>query len=247
MTTKTKRKEKKKLKKEIRRIIDINLTNLNNKGRKGKYYKVHEKGKKTKYYKYRKGIDKKIYLEYFKRGIVSKRGGVKGEKVKKEIRIDKIAKKYPEIEKITPSGYAEYTIRNAKRLTPQSVKESYKFLLMNKDKKGDGKALVRDPELIDLLCRQENVDRWKHRIGYEVIAKNEKEETLMTITPKTIKSLGEIKAEVIDNIEIGEDYKAQYIKIEEKISKSYNVNTGAIREGKIAQIKIRLTFRKATR
>lgn len=240
--------KKKKVKNIVKRSrIKISIKDFGNKGkgRKGKYYYVKEVNKKPKYYKYKEGIEKKDILEYYKRGITSKRGGVSKERIKKEKKLDRVAKKYPKIEDIIESGYSEYTIKDAKKLTPTNIRNAYMFLLMNKDKVGDGKGIVRDKELLDIITRSENIEKWKHRVLFEIQLSNENGDRLLTISNTQIKTLGEIKREVLDKISIGQEYESQYKRFGELMEgKGYRITSGSIRKGKIKDVKIKLIFRK---
>ena len=64
----------KKVKKAQRIKITKKTFPNTNKGRKGEYYYAKETGKKGKYYKAKEGITQKDVREFYKRGIVTKRG-----------------------------------------------------------------------------------------------------------------------------------------------------------------------------
>jgi len=225
---------------------DIKRVKLNNKSRKGWYIRVREIKKKIKYYKEKKGISEKDYKYYYSKGITSKRGGISKKTLIKERKIDRVAKKYPKVEDVIGSGYAEYTMRNAKMITPYGMKTAYMKLLLNKDGGGDGKPIVRDKELLELITRSENVDKWKHRILFEVHLKNERGEMLATISNTTIKLIGELKKEVLNEIHLNEDYEGQYRRIMDRVSnKGYRVNQGTTKKGRVKIIDVKMIFRKA--
>ncbi len=125
------------------------------------------------------------------------------------------------------------------------MRTSYMKLLMNKDRAGDGHGIVRDKELLELITRGENIEKWKHRVLFEVHLKNEMGEMLATINNTTIKLIGELKKEVLDIIHIGEDYEGQYKGISDRISrKGYQVNQGTTKKGKVIDISVKMIFRK---
>lgn len=220
------------------------LKKYNNKGRKGDYVYIKEPKRKAKIYKHKKRELITTYLEYYKRGIVSKRGGVSRKKVKRERNLDRVAKRYPKVESVLKKGYAEYTIRNAKELTPQRITLSYRSLLLNKDKVGDGLEIVRDGELLDILIRSENIERWKGRVLFEVKIENQRGEIMATINNTGIKTLAELKREVIDELKIGQEYQEQYKVFDGIKARGYRVNEGTTRDGKVGNISVKMVFRK---
>lgn len=241
----------KKVKKEgisIRRVL------LNNKTRKGNYVAIRETGKKTKYYKEKEGLEDKDYKEFYSRGLVTKRGGVSKERILKEKKLDRVAKKFPKVEDILKSGSVMYTIKKAKGITPQGINNSYKSLLMNRDKTGDGIGIVRDKLLLDLITRPENVEKWKQRIGYEILIKDEKENVMATIRNTQPKTLSEVKREVIDDINMGKEYDSgkEYTPTAGLINnigkdlekKGYRIEKGESGKGKISNVSIRMIFQK---
>lgn len=237
------RKRKKTTRKERIKIKEKNFP-ATSKGRKGKYFYIKEIGKRPKYYKKKAGITRKDVEQYYRRGITSKRGGISKERIKKEIKLDKLQRIYPKIEDVLEKGYAEYTLENAERLTPTGIRTAYQYLLLNKGKAGDGKGIVRDKELLELITRSENIDKWKHRVLFEIQVKNEKGEMLLTINNTQVKHLGEIKKEIMDRIKTGQDYEGQYKTFGELEKKGYRINAGTTKSGKISNIKIKLIFRK---
>lgn len=220
--------------------VEIKLKDFgaDKKGRKGEYYYVKEFKKKGKYYKKKEGLKERDYLEYYKRGIVSKRGGVSKKRLNVEKRLDELTKKYPKIEDELGKGYAEHTIRNVTILTPQGINKAYKDLLANKGKE----PLVRDKDLIDILTRPENLEKWKHRVMYEVRLNGENE-IIATIINNVIKTLPKVRREILEEARIGSEIGAIYKDLKSLEKKGYNVSYNK-RGGRVKSISIKMTFRK---
>lgn len=229
--------------------IQIKEKDFGNKGksRKGKYIYIKEPNKKGRYYKKQEGLKKEDYIKYYKSKIKSKKGGVTKKKLKKIEKYEKILKKYPKVETTLKSGYAGTTINNAKELTPYRMLNSYKRLLMNKDKLGDGHGIIRDKELLELITTSENIEKWKHRIMYETQIFNEKGELTHQINNTNVKTIGELKSEVIDYIQLGMEVGSFSDKMnEQQIEKDgWKISSGTTNKGKIKDIKIKMIFRKA--
>lgn len=228
----------------VRSKYKIKEVELNNKARKGKYIYISEKGKSGKYYKKNEKLKEKDYIEIYKgEGLRSKRGGISKEKIKVIRRVKK--KKLVEIEKSLRSGYAQTTVNNANKLTPYGIKTAYMNLLRNKDKVGDKLGIVRDKELLDILTRTEDVEKWKHRVLYGIELIGDKGEILAKMTNKNPKTLytisSELKEIAKEGRELGNEYEANGIKGDAE-KKGYNYE--GIGKGKIKNIRIKLVFRK---
>lgn len=236
--------------------ITIKKIKRDNKSRKGTYYYIKERGKKPKEYKIKKGVTKELALDYYRRNIVSKHGGLSVKRIEKERKLDKKAKEYPLIDDMLLKGYAEYTIKEAQEITPLKIRTSYARLLMNKKEGKGGEPLVKDRDLLEILIRPENIERWKNRVLFEVQLKNENGEMLATIIPTGVKMLGEIKRDVIDELKVGEDYKLSSGGMEEEYknqvsvlakkikSRGYNINRGTTTKGKLTSISIKMSYGK---
>ena len=137
-------------KRETKFPIIIKKT-LNNKSRKGEYFYVKlKKGDKGKYFKAQKGVKRGDYAEASRYGLIRKRTGVKGiTNIKRKVR--QIKKRPQEIETSLKPGVAETRIQNPEKLSVYGMKVAYTRLLLNTGKAGDGKPIVRDKELIDIL------------------------------------------------------------------------------------------------
>ena len=75
---------RKKLTRKSKIEVKIKDFGQDKKSRKGKYYYVKEKGRIGKYYKVKKGVTERTAKEFYKRGLVTKRGGLSEKRVKKE-------------------------------------------------------------------------------------------------------------------------------------------------------------------
>lgn len=238
---------KKETKKKPTRIIKE--VKLNNKSRKGNFIYIRENGKKGKYFKRKEDLDNIHYTDYktfYNDGLRAKKGGITKEKVNKKKRIEQLTKKYPLIEETIEKGYAENTIKNGQNLTHYGIRTAYMNLLRNKDRAGDGHGIVRDKELLELITLPENVEKWKHRIMYEISVYNEKEEKLILITNNTIKNLSEIRDEIIKYIKTGMEVGDFSKRIDEMNLKNrgYSINYNNQVKGRIKEIRIKMVFRK---
>lgn len=220
--------------------IQIKEVKLNNKSRKGNYIYIKEPKKQGKYYKKTEGLSNSDYLEiYNEGGLRAKRGGVTKTKIEAVKRIKN--KRVQEVDKIIKDGYAQATIERAERLTPYGMKTAYMDLLRNKDKVGDKLGVVRDKELLELITRPENVEKWKHRIMYNIELYG-KEGLLATMNNQVPKTLGVIISEIRELGVIGGDIEG-YGKMAKEV-KNKNYNFEKIKDGKVTGFKIKMVFRK---
>lgn len=224
--------------------IRIKEVELNNKSRKGTYIYVKEKGKNGRYYKKNKELKEKDYLTVYKQGgLRKKRGGITKDKIKV---IRTIKKKKPiEIEKALMKGYSQTTIERAERLTPYGMKTAYMNLLRNKDKVGDGHGVIRDKELLEIITRPEDVEKWKHRIAYEVTIIG-REGALGRMTNQVPKNLGIAIGEIKELARIGGEITS-YDGTGTGRGKDFQAkewNFERLGKGRITEIKMKMIFRK---
>jgi len=155
------------------------------------------------------------------------------------------ASKYANIEESLSSGYAE-TTAPLHNLTYYNIKRTYINLLRNTDKKGDGGAIVKDDLLLNILTLPENVDKWKHRVLYQIKVYNEKDELLVSLVPDNIKTLVDIKREMGMVLKKGEDWMSQYREAMEKAKAyGYHAKDFKAEKGNVGKVNITLTYRKA--
>lgn len=230
--------------------ITIKYTTYNNKSRKGKYIYIKEKDKKPKRFKFKDNLKESDYIYAYKKNVDARRGGITPEKIKYKKKLEKSTKlfdkRYPKTDDALNEGYAEYTFKARNyRFSPSLIREAYKNVLLNEGKARDGKPIVKDNELINILTLPENIQKWKHRVSHEIsLLGDQDDKILAVINEKGIKSLVDIKKDIIDKIpkgmEMGEFSKTIRDKLERN-GYSVNMQSG----GKIRDIKIRMIFRKA--
>jgi len=96
------------------------------------------------------------------------------------------------------------------------------------------------------LTRDEILEKWKHRLTYEVMLKNQNEEVVATIYNSQTSSLGTIKRDILNIVHIGQEVNSLYKVFQDKIDKQkYRIGQGNLRSGRVAKISIKMTFRKA--
>jgi len=232
------------MKRKKENSIIIREVKLNNKSRKGDYFYVKEIGKRGRYYKKNKDVSKKEYIEIYKKGgLRQKRGGITKDKVKVIRRRN--FKKLIEIDKVLANGYAQTTIKRIEKLTPFGMKTAYMNLLRNTDKVGDKKGIVRDPELLDIITRPEDVEKWKHRIMYEVEILGDGI-VLGRMTNQYPKSLGIATGEIKELVGIGTEitgYDGQNA-VQGKNFEAKGWNFERLAKGRVTNLNLRMVFRK---
>lgn len=232
-------------KKKIVKYPIVKETNLNNKTRKGKYFYVKlAKGDKGKYYLARKGLKADDYLEAKKYGVIQKKKGVIGkENIKKQIK--KIGKKGEKIEESLGYGIAGTSIKGLHKLSLYNMRSSYNKLLLNTDKLGEGTPIVKDKELLEILTREENVIKYKHRLGFEMTIIGQRDEPLAKIRyEQARKTLNEVVNDIKGIVKIGMDVQDFSPKIASEVKKKgYTYNH--IDNGKVKSIDIKIIFRKS--
>lgn len=172
MTTHNKRKNKKRMKKELTnmlvkelgvdtRKIKIQLVELDNKSRKGKYIYIKVPRQKARYYKKQEGVSVDNYIKAYEGKIRVKKKGVVEYKGKKpaDVYVEKV-KSRPRIDSLISKGISENAeigdLKNADRAT---VRKAYKDML---------RPLVKDEKLLDILALEENVEKFKYRIQTKI-------------------------------------------------------------------------------
>jgi hypothetical protein len=212
----------------------------NNKSRKGTYMKVQlVKGGTVGLYKKKVGLNRQDYLDAKRFGMINKKSGVTKQKQKVEMR-----KKYKSVEGVLESGYAETKIDEVRKLTPYAIRIMYKKLLLNDAKAGNGKPIVKDNQLIEILTETENVKKYQHRIGYKMQIVGEKGVLAELEYVGGVKSLQKVVSEVRKYMKVGTnivDYSPKFA----KELKSLGYNYSHMNNGKIKSVNMKMVFRKA--
>lgn len=151
----------------------IKFVELNNKSRKGLYVYVKGTGKRGAYYKYRKESTLDAYKEYYNRRDKKERIETyltefkhreKRRKVRtalsgKTDRYIKKIKKRGTISKVIKGGIVGITISNVQKITKREIFEKTKKML---------EPLVLDKEILELIAKEENMQKIKHRLEYRI-------------------------------------------------------------------------------
>lgn len=241
--------------------IKISLKEYNNKGRKGLYISIKAKGKPLRLYKYtgtNTEIDatKKYYEDrYIKNKPLAKSQQTykktyeqaytkEKPKQKQRLKIYRQANQYISkirkqrtLNQIIKSGIAKVTLENVHKKGNYEMKEAIKKLLYQ---------VVLDPQLVEILTQEQNLEKIKHRFEYTLNIKNDKQETVLimnkfNITPQRV--LNEIK----QSIEEGEDISHAGSKsTTARKLKTYNwkILNQYEKEGKLNSTTLLMTFRK---
>lgn len=217
---------------------------LNNTSRKGTYIYIKHPGKKPKYYKKKPGLTHEDYEYLYTRKIYDKRGGITRSKIQKEQKFENIVRQYPSIEASLGNGYAEHTIQTYNTLSTQQIKRAYNQLLATTNT-ANQQPIVQDQQLIQLLTRNENLEKWKQRVLYEVTLFNQEGLILNTINNTKTKTLNDIQKELLPKVRLGTDYDTWYKNNEEIRKSGYVIHQGNTRKGRINKVTIKMVFRKA--
>lgn len=240
----------------------IKYKTYNNKSRKGEYAYLRE-GKKIRIYKVNQEIKTKldslrktnqgtrkidnIYRTAFRTDLVRKgRQGVTEKKVNIiRTSMKGFNKKYANIEEALETGYAESDVELS-GLNHYIIKNAYRDLLINKNNKGDGRRIVKDDLLVNILTLPDNIEKWKHRVLYQIKVFNDQNELLTELTPNNIKTLYDIKKEMGMVIKKGEEWTEQYREVMDKAKAfGYRARSLEVHKGYVSRISITLTYRKA--
>lgn len=168
MAKRNKRKAKKELKRKLAnslikelgidtKKVKIQVVELDNKSRKGKYIYVKVPKQKARYYKQKEGISVDNYLKAYEGKLRVKKKGVVEYKGKSpaDLYVERI-KSRPRIDSLISKGISDKAeIPNLLNADRKVVREAYKTML---------RPLVRDEKLLDILAMDENVEKFKYRI-----------------------------------------------------------------------------------
>lgn len=212
----------------------VKKVKLNNKSRKGDYYYVRSetKGSRPKYYKARTGLKEKDYIFAYDNKIRLRSSGGRS-KVQKQKSVKELFGNR-QIEDILERGYAETTINNILKLTPYGKKTAYMKLLQ---------PIVKDSELRQILSREENVQRFKHRLGFEIYLHGESNEVLATMEyPHKGKTLAQVASD-LKGIKLGEEIADNYAHIANRM-KNLGYTYSHKKNGTLRNISVKIIFRK---
>lgn len=233
--------------------MKVNITQLNNKSRKGTYIYIKQPKKKGSYYKFNEEIPIDAYVEYYKdKNNINKRkkkGTLKQYKkaytnkpIKKAHKLKSQAKKYqekiakqPKINDVINTGISESTIKDGHQTNNDEIKYAKQKLLKN---------LVLDKELLNILIKHENFKKIQNRLEYRITFKDHKNEIIGTTSifnkqPEEV--MQKLQKAIKKGELISEDSKSQAI---QKL-KFYNfVNINIKKTAKLQRAEIKLIFRK---
>lgn len=159
-------------KKRVDKGLKIKLRNLKNKGRTGKYYYLREDGKTGRYFKYKKGLSIDNYISAYRGKVKIKKSGVVAGTGRKQadIYVQKIRRQKP-LDSLIGKGITETgVLDNMVKVDRAKIKKAYVKML---------EPLVKDKDLLNILVRPENVEKFKHRIEGKITMIDEKNKVNM--------------------------------------------------------------------
>lgn len=212
----------------------IKPVELNNKSRKGIYLYIKEKGNKGAYYKLKEETPKEYYIERYEQ-TYKKQQKEKGKRRKYQEKKKYTPKKITSLEKAISKGITKVKIKNIETTNQATITKAKKQLLYQ---------LVRDEQLLQIIIQQQNIEKIKHRLEYNINIKDTEGKTLMTTgiigqTPETvIKKLKEA-------LQIKEKIKKGYQnRIAEALQAKGFRKPEATNDGYPQKTEIEITFRK---
>lgn len=230
--------------------MEIKIINLNNKTRKGTYIYLKEKNYPARYYEYKAGDIIDSYKEHYINTYIlkNKKATIKQYKQaytqatqtgQKHELINQQAYKYieqlknkPSVQKAIKTGITTTIIKNAQNAGNTQLKKAKTELL---------EPLVLDKQLLKLLIKDENFNKLKHRLEYQILGKGKNGEKRISATkfntePETI--IEELKKTIKQNEETN---MSNYIK---KLELNAWKNMEKGQNGQINTIDLKIIFRK---
>lgn len=241
--------------------MKIGLREYNNKSRKGLYISIKAKGKPQRLYKYtgtQTEIDatKKYYEDKYIKNKPLARSQQTYKKTyeqaitkqkpkdKKRISIYRQANQYinkirkqRSLDEIIRTGIAKATIENPHKKGNYEMKETIKKLLYQ---------IVLDPQLVEILSQENNLEKIKHRFEYTLNIKNEKAETTL-IMNKFNENPQKVLNQIKESIQQGENISHAGSKsTTARKLKNYNwkILNQYLKEGNLQSTSLLITFRK---
>lgn len=223
----------------------LRKTELNNKARKGSYIYVKlKKGIRGRYFREEEGLQPEDYLTVAQGKIEYKRGGIK-KLLERPENFEKAIKRRKTVETLLKKGYSETHIKNALTISPHKMKESLKELL---------KERVKDDWLINILTQDDNIRKYKKRLGYDITLKGNEGQEIAVLshfgkkTPNDvvkdvkimIKGQGKEQIEVTDYTSANGTQGSDLSKLAKSKGYSYSPKTN----GKVRSVSVKISFRK---
>lgn len=234
--------------------MKIEIKELNNKSRKGMYYYVKEKGHRGAYYKFHENVPLDTYTEYYRHIYIRKKKAnikeykrvftekAKGKRVKGKTqereRINRylrnVRKKGRLLGKIG-KGIGTATINDIHNLTESNLKKAKESLF---------KRLVLDKELLDIITKDENIDKLTPRMSYFIEILGEDGKTLAT-GQKHNRGLRQIVNELKHAIKKGEAVTDGYASVIRRLKNLEWQGLLVKKEGHVSKCRLRIEFAKS--
>lgn len=236
--------------------MEFELKELENKTRKGTYIKIKHKNKPIRYYKYY-GEEGQIEatLKYYEDKYIKKR--------KKTASYQTYTKAYKE----------KYTGTKPKKRTKQHrqaeqyiAKQKKQGTIFSKIKKGESYAFIKDLErsgntetkqaktkllknrildkqILNIMITDQNFDKLKNRLDYEITVKDKNGKILMKANTHG-KTLNEIKTDITRTIPRGTKIEETGYQLENTGLSEKNWSTNITKTGTIHTTDLKINFRK---
>lgn len=211
--------------------INIQIKDMNNKSRKGKYIYIKKSGVRGSYYKMKPGVKVDDMVRRYKRLYITKSKKV----TKAETRYLKKIRKRGKISQHITRGLSKTVIQDVLTAGAGETKTAIDKLL---------KPLVKDKQIREILGTEENLNKLITRFEYRVKLFDEAGKELMEFnkfnnTPQRqiVELQNTLKGESVE-----EDYEYNRLLEKLKLIQAENINTKNY--GKIAKARLTIIFRR---
>lgn len=237
----------------------IDIRDLNNKSRKGRYVYIKIGNNRGSYYKYDENIPIDAYVNYYKDKYIKKvkttsvrrytkayAGKLEGVRFKKRTRpirqaeqyIQKLKRTRPQLHEALKTGITTTKIKDIRTATDNMIQHAKKQLM---------RPIVLDTQLLDIITTRENMKKLQERIEYRLQFIDKKGNILASdskIGPDPDKITHQLK-EIIKPME--EITKDTYSNLKKKLEELGFENWRLYKAGKVWRTEMTMIFRKIRR
>lgn len=141
------------------------------------------------------------------------------------------------IDKAIENGITSTQINDLYTFPAQEINKTYKKLL---------EPLVQDPDLLDLLANEDNIQKIKHRLEFQITIKNQQNQPLATATHIGQKTLIDVIKD-IQKLTMEKQTIEDYSKTIQKLLENRKWQFQYHMKGDIKTIQCTMIFRKHTK
>lgn len=235
--------------------MKIGLTELNNKSRKGTYYYIKQKGHKGAYYKYQDGVPLDVYTEYYRYVYTRKKKAslreykqafktrLKDKRVQKRTATTDRVNRY--LRKVKKRG--RLITKLGKGIGKGEIKDIHNVTesAMHNVKKAMFSKLVLDKELLEIIIKDENLNKLTPRFSYfvKIIGEDGSELAVAQKHNRPIRQIvNELKSATRKGEEVNPGITSPMI---EKLKKLEYQGVRIMKHGYMARCQLRVEFAKA--